>query len=379
VIVTTEIKSNFSKGLTMNHPGHYLSKIISFLILFFISIQVWSQTPQKINYQAVIRNVQQQPVVSSPVKIKLSILRGSVSGQPVYVELHNANTNASGLVSLQIGGGTAVSGSFDKITWGNGDHFLKTEADPTNGNNFSLIGTVQMLSVPYALHAGDVTINKSADTIIIGNLQLLIPGVKSFVNGVPAVIIQGQVWMDRNLEVTKYRNGDPIPEVKDYPAWAGLKTGAWSYFVNDANLGKDYGKLYNWFAVMDPRGLCPTGWRMPSKYDFELLIKNLGGDTVSAVKLMERGTTYWFDNYGNNSSGFSARGGGWRGGDGNYYYWVRDMGNWWTTTKENGNTDWDLNFPWFLTINGRGIPVSRFARDPYFSVNAGVSVRCIKE
>src|SRR5436190_5685295 len=79
------------------------------------------------------------------------------------------------------------------------------------------------------------------------------------------VRIGNQVWMLKNLDVTRYRNGDKIPYVKSPTEWAALTTGAWCWYKNDSATGAVYGKLYNWFAVNDPRGLAPMGWHVPSK------------------------------------------------------------------------------------------------------------------
>jgi uncharacterized protein (TIGR02145 family) len=353
-----------------------MKKLLKLIAAVFISIQLFAQAPQKMSYQAVIRNASNNLVTNAPVKMKISILQGSATGNAVYSELHSATTNANGLVSIEIGAGTSPTGTFSSINWRSGTYFLKTETDPNNGTNYSIVGTSQLLSVPYALYAEKVNIKKSGDTISIGDIQLFFPGVKTFVGGIPAIIIHGQVWMSKNLEVNTYRNGDPIPEVKDKDTWTSIKTGAWCHFANDTSIGKLYGKLYNWHAVQDPRGLCPIGWRMPSKNDYTILINNLGGDSASAIKLMES-KNYWQPSRGTNTSEFSARGGSWRGDDGNFYYWVGfETGNWWTSTKENGNTDWDINYPWYFNINGYR---SIVARTPYFKMNAGASIRCIKE
>ena len=83
-------------------------------------------------------------------------------------------------------------------------------------------------------------------------------------NCIPSITICNQVWMLKNLDVSTYRNGDPIPQVTDPTTWVGLTTGAWCYYNNDPANGAIYGKLYNWYAVNDPRGLAPTGWHVPS-------------------------------------------------------------------------------------------------------------------
>jgi hypothetical protein len=123
------------------------------LLSYFFSIAAFAQTPQKMNFQAVIRNSANDLVSSQPVNIRISLLQGSVSGTPVYVENHAVSTNINGLATLEIGNGTVQSGDFATIDWSAGPYFLKTETDPNGGNNYSVTGVSQFLSVPYALFA----------------------------------------------------------------------------------------------------------------------------------------------------------------------------------------------------------------------------------
>jgi len=141
------------------------------LVLFTFTLYlspVFSQSPQKMTYQAVIRDTNDQLAVSQNIGMKVSILLNSTSGTAVYVETHTANTNENGLLTLEIGGGTVVSGSFSLINWGNGSYYLKTETDLNGGTNYSITSTTQLLSVPYALFAAN-----SASTVNAGTgLQL---------------------------------------------------------------------------------------------------------------------------------------------------------------------------------------------------------------
>ena len=121
---------------------------------FFLMASAWAQAPQKMSYQAIIRNASNIVVASSSVGIKISVVKGSPNGTAVFVEQHSKMTNANGLVSLEIGGGTLLSGSFSGIDWGKGPYFIKTETDPLGGTNYSIEGTTELLSVPYALFAG---------------------------------------------------------------------------------------------------------------------------------------------------------------------------------------------------------------------------------
>lgn len=136
-----------------------MRKIYAILAAILSTAMVFAQTPEKLSYQAVIRNSSNALVANTQVGMQISILQGSESGTPVYVETHVTSTNANGLVSLEIGKGTVLSGDFTTIDWTNGPYFIKTETDPTGGVNYSMTGTSQLLSVPYALHA------KTAETI----------------------------------------------------------------------------------------------------------------------------------------------------------------------------------------------------------------------
>jgi hypothetical protein len=130
--------------------------IISGIILstiLCVSNYVTAQAPEKMSYQAVIRNSSDALVSNQSIGMRISLLQGSTSGTAVYVETQNPTSNTNGLVSIEIGGGTSFSGSFSAIDWANGPFFIKTETDPTGGTNYTITGTSQLLSVPYALHA----------------------------------------------------------------------------------------------------------------------------------------------------------------------------------------------------------------------------------
>lgn len=124
--------------------------------------QLKAQAPEKMSYQAVVRNSGGQLVINQTIGMRISLLKGSVTGTAVYSETHTPISNANGLVTLEIGGGTVVAGSFTAIDWSKGPYFVRTETDLAGGNNYSIIGTSQLLSVPYALHA------KTAETVTRG-------------------------------------------------------------------------------------------------------------------------------------------------------------------------------------------------------------------
>lgn len=148
-----------------------------------------------------------------------------------------------------------------------------------------------------------------------------------------AITIGTQLWGCANLDVTEYANGDPIPEVTDQATWAALTTGAWCYYNNDPLNGAIYGKLYNWYAVNDPRGLVPSGYHIPTNTDWINLINYLGGELVAGGPLKETGTVHWTSpNAGaTNSSGFTGLPGGLRYNDGTFQS-INDISYWWTST-----------------------------------------------
>jgi uncharacterized protein (TIGR02145 family) len=149
-----------------------------------------------------------------------------------------------------------------------------------------------------------------------------------------SVKICDQVWMDKNLDVDRYRNGDPIPKVTDNNAWFNLTTGAYCYFNNDsATYAATYGKLYNWYAVNDPRGLAPAGWHIPSDEEWATIETCLGGASVAGGAMKDTGTMHWQSpNAGaTNSSNFTGLPGGYRNYDGLFNN-VGLYGYWWSTT-----------------------------------------------
>ena len=136
----------------MKSKMNKFSKSAQLLMMMLISSSLFAQTPQKMNYQAVIRNGSNGLLTLTPVGMQISILQGSITGTAVYVETQTPITNANGLVSLEIGSGTIGTGTFEGIDWAAGPYFIKTETDPTGGTDYSITGTSELLSVPYALH-----------------------------------------------------------------------------------------------------------------------------------------------------------------------------------------------------------------------------------
>lgn len=130
-----------------------MKKIYTILSAVLITASVFAQAPEKMSYQALIRDAANSLVTSTTVGMQISILQGTATGTSVFVETQTPTSNINGLVSLEIGTGTIISGSFNTIDWSNGPYFIKTETDPTGGATYTITGTSQLLSVPYALYA----------------------------------------------------------------------------------------------------------------------------------------------------------------------------------------------------------------------------------
>ena len=186
----------------------------------------------------------------------------------------------------------------------------------------------------------------------------------------PTIVIGTQQWMEKNLDVVTYRNGDIIPQVTDATAWAGLTTGAWCYYNNDLENGAIYGKLYNWFAVNDSRGLAPKGWHVATDVEWTILTDKLGGASVAGGKMKSVGTTRWTtsDTSATNESGFTGLPGGSRNYSGTFNG-VGNYGFWWSSAQ-NGTT-----YAWYrvLVYSNGGASLS------YDYKKDGFSVRCLRD
>ncbi len=129
-----------------------MKKLFTLVVLSIFSIAIWAQSPNKLSYQAVVRDSDDNLVTDQAVGMQISILQGSASGTAVYTETHTPTANTNGLVSIEIGGGTTAN-DFSTIDWSTGVYFIKTEIDPDGGTSYSIETTSQLLSVPYAKYA----------------------------------------------------------------------------------------------------------------------------------------------------------------------------------------------------------------------------------
>ena len=379
--------------------------LFSFCLLtsdFFLQ----AQAPQGIPYQAIARNASGVAIASTAVKVRFSIRDSIATSAIKYQETHSPTTSALGLFSVNVGMGTVVSGTFSGINWGKNAKFLQVEMDPAGGSTYTDLGTTQMMSVPYALQANAIKMKTSVtgDTLYTGGGNFVIVSGISASNPIlnqpeaPVTDIDGnvyqtvrigtQVWMKENLKVSRYRNGNPITNNLNDSQWVNSTSGAYAIYNNDLANNEIYGKLYNFFAVKDTRGLCSTGWHVPTVQDWNLLARyldsaadttcgfcttsKLAGGKMKSTGMKEAGSGLWNSpNTGaTNSSGFRGFPGGSRYYNGTFYS-INNGGFWWTSTG-NSLSDADA---WT-----RYLDYSNADLYGYTSYKiTGCSVRCLKD
>ena len=184
---------------------------------------------------------------------------------------------------------------------------------------------------------------------------------------VKGVAIGTQTWTTKNLDVATFRNGDPIPEAKTPEQWreaGNYSQPAWCYYKNKTANGTEYGKLYNWHAAVDDRGIAPVGYHIPTDEEWTVLSDFLGGEDMAGKKM--KSTSGWKDGNGTNSSGFSGLPGGYRNYDDDFGS-VGDYGSWWSASRSEDS------YIWVRAITGLGL--SRYDQHDYM----GLSIRCVKD
>jgi uncharacterized protein (TIGR02145 family) len=312
---------------------------------------------------------------------------------------------------------------------------VKSEIDPTGGNNFTLSSTNPLNAVPFALFAasgtpgpqglkgdsgargpagpqgsfpsgnaaGDIqywngtqwtmvpvgqegqilTIQAGKPVWKTGGGSSAITTVSDIDGNIYNVIAIGnQKWMKENLKVRKYRNNDSIPGNLSNPDWVATNSGACAIFGNDIQNLSKFGRLYNWYAIADPRGLCPAGWHVPTDNDWKSLEETLGMLFTELNNSNQRGATQnvggklksisalWNppNTGGTNNSGFSAEPGGFRNDLGEFQY-SGDISFLWSSSLNTSSV------PWYRSLSNGLSGIVRTT----FSQTAGMSVRCVQD
>jgi uncharacterized protein (TIGR02145 family) len=379
------------------------------IFALLVSAMLFAQAPALIPYQAIARNAAGEPLASSTLNARFTIHDGTAAGTSVWQELQTVSTSALGLFTAQLGSSVALS----NVNWANGAKFMQVEIDL--GNGFSDMGTQQMLSVPYALHAGSVSLDVSAtgDTLFVGDGSfVVVPGISEANdngggtttgttlhtcgtanvhnpdltygtmtdqqgNVYKTIVIGTQEWMAENLNTSIYRNGDEIPTGLSNFEWENTlntQQGAWAHHNDDASYACPYGKLYNWYACVDARQLCPVGWHVPTDAEWTVLTLYLGGDIVAGGKMKTTGTIefatgLWYlpNCEANNSSGFSGAPGGFRNYDG-VFSDFGGSGFWWSSS------DYDTFDVWIRFLGYGMVDAGRTTSRQ----DHGFSVRCLR-
>ena len=279
-----------------------MKRIFTIAAALIMTANVFAQAPEKMSYQAVVRDAGDALVTSQVVGMQLSIVQDSASGTVVYVETQTPTSNLNGLVSVEIGSGTVVSGTFNSIDWSKGPYFIKTETDPTGGTMYTITGTSELMSVPYALHAN------TADSIVGGKIDSTDIAAMGFVAGSATTLTIGQsyqggkiFWLDAsgqhgliastadqstgiqwyngsNTTTNAVRDGIGAGKFNTERIIANQGSGAYAAQICANYQGGNYGD-----------------WYLPSKYELNLLYlqKTVVGGFV--------GNYYWssneYDNY----------------------------------------------------------------------------------
>jgi uncharacterized protein (TIGR02145 family) len=255
--------------------------LIAFLIL---TCGIYGQPPEAFNYQAVIRNTD-GVVENTDVNVKIEIIEEETSGTVVYSENHEVSTNDYGLVNLKIGEGT-TSDTFSLIVWTDGPYFIRTSV------NDEIMGTQQLLSVPYAIassHAAEASSIKGYHEVelkkLLADLKRVSPLKVTDYDGntYPAVVYGDLLWMAEDLKVTHFPDGDPVP-LYDSITMPWDTTYYNSFYVVPPDSFNGDGLFYTSVAAYDSadvgdridtikiQGICPDGWRLPNGKDFNELL-----------------------------------------------------------------------------------------------------------
>jgi len=207
-------------------------------------------------------------------------------------------------------------------------------------------------------------------------------------NDAPTVAVGNQQWLGKNLNTTSFANGDPIPQAQTAEEWkqaGNNKQPAWCYYNNDPPNGGTYGKLYNWYAVNDTRGLAPRGWHVPSDSEWDILIKRFVANgaelnkpvtsdnftyyTTEGAGASLKNSSGWTENgNGTNASSIAGLPGGSRADNGTFFF-IGEDGGWWSSSEITTDKAWNRNLPY---DNGKANRFNSFK-------GCGFSVRCVRD
>ena len=226
-----------------------MKKIATLITLLLCALSLFAQAPENFTYQAVVRNASNALVTNAQVGVRVNILQGTASGNAVYSETHIVSTNANGLVTVNIGGGSVLHGSFADIDWSDGPYFLKTDIDPNGGNDYSITSVQQLLSVPYALYAKEAANSFSGDYNDLVNVPQIpqIPADISAFNNDVGYITAAQIPEQVNAD---WNATTGVAEILNKPAIPTVPSNV-SAFTNDAGYITGYTETDPQFNAWD--------------------------------------------------------------------------------------------------------------------------------
>lgn len=268
-----------------------VKRIVTILFTWVVlAVTVMAQSPQKVSYQSVIRDNTGALVKSQAVGIRISILQGSSSGSAVYVERHTPTTNTNGLVSFDIGAGTVVSGTFSSINWGSGSYFLKVETDPSGGTTYSITGTSQILSIPYALYSNRSAYTDHETDPVFGSsvaAGITAQDTANWNNNSYAGILERLLHIEQTLFTTPTLTTSAVTAVTiDKAACGGTVT-------NDGGMN------------VTVRGLCWNTTGTPTVADSKTISGSGTGAFTDTLRSLIHNTTYYVRAYATNGIGTS--------------------------------------------------------------------------
>jgi len=397
-------------------------KNLSFVFLILSCLAANSQTLPGINYQALLRNAEGQPLATQTIMVQVSILFGSATGTAVYTETHNATTNAFGQINLSIGEGEPTVGVFDAINWGNGIYYLKTAMDLAGSSDYKELETVRFYSVPYSYHSNTANVANVANIANVASVANVAEGVPSMTyterdaienptigmqifNTISGCVnyYNGDYWIENCGEKVSFQQcGDLLIDYRDGKKYQTVQIGTQCWMAENLNVGiridgienqsnngviekycynnsesncEIYGGLYQWDEMMyysttaGVQGICPETWHLPTDAEWTSLTTYLGGESVAGGKMKETGTAHWASpNSGaTNSSEFNGLPNGYR-----YFGSFSEIslvGYWWSSSQYNSNNAWVRN----LYFSNPVVERSNHNKEQH-----GFSVRCIK-
>lgn len=366
--------------------------ILSIVFSVVLSGTVLSQTSEAFKYQAAVRNSSGELITNQGVTLRISIRDITANGTILYRETHSPTTNDYGLVNINIGDGTLISGSFEIINWGINEKFISIDLDPNGGSSYVSMGTTQLLNVPYSLLS-----KKSAGLIVMTSMQrdnIGDPdwGMQIFNSDTRKInYYDGYGWLEiSGVKQADFNCGNPMLDSRDCQYYNTVDLGGLCWMAENLNYGtminasdnqsdngivekycysnneslcdNTYGALYQWREMMQysttegVQGICPDGWHLPSETEWNALVTYVGGSSNAGYALAE-----------GSGSGFEAL----MAGQTNLFSYpfieVGQRAYFWTSTQASSSYSNNL----YLIFNDNQSYSSQ--QDKYY----GHSVRCV--